>query len=304
MGTPSSSSPCQAWRSSCGRLRTAFHRVLDRVAVAYIRAGRYSVPDGPLPERARLQLPRLRVPVALGLVFAVAIAVMQTWCALKGWLLLAQGVAPECQPLHHWLLGYCVALTMLPFCFAIAGPLVVWWAANGGVIRSNMSDDCKKASPELWFFVDQVLYLSLATCVSMLFVSVIVMVMRRRISRIQRLWGPNGPAEEAVLRQITTGSPAEVPEGHECTICLDDTTSSARWRSLPCGHVFHESCLVQWLQRAHRCPLCRLDLHAAYLDGEPNASPSAAPAQQRMSNVAAAGATGSGSAAQDPSDQA
>merc|ERR1711988_726018 len=97
--------------------------------------------------------------------------------------------------------------------------------------------------------------------------------MRRQILRLQNLWGPTGPAEASVIQQITWGPQAQVAPGSVCSICLDScnedtgsSTGAVRWRSLPCHHVFHEACLVQWLERAHNCPVCRLYLHEAYLD--------------------------------------
>lgn len=49
----------------------------------------------------------------------------------------------------------------------------------------------------------------------------------------------------------------------ECAICLEEF----RFRSeaeevvrMPCGHFFHESCVVRWLEKSHLCPLCRYSM--------------------------------------------
>mmetsp|Transcript_9182 Transcript_9182/g.27336 ORF Transcript_9182/g.27336 Transcript_9182/m.27336 type:complete len:529 (-) Transcript_9182:694-2280(-) len=48
----------------------------------------------------------------------------------------------------------------------------------------------------------------------------------------------------------------------ECTICLDEFTLGVRVRELPCGHVFHSTCIARWLiERSAVCPLCKLDLY-------------------------------------------
>lgn len=48
----------------------------------------------------------------------------------------------------------------------------------------------------------------------------------------------------------------------ECTICLDEFTPGVRVRELPCGHVFHSTCIARWLiERSAVCPLCKLDLY-------------------------------------------
>lgn len=41
-----------------------------------------------------------------------------------------------------------------------------------------------------------------------------------------------------------------------CAICLDGMTGDERVRQLPCEHVMHDTCIMQWLVRANRCPVC------------------------------------------------
>ena len=47
----------------------------------------------------------------------------------------------------------------------------------------------------------------------------------------------------------------------DCAVCLEPLSGADvcdSWGSAhPCGHVFHEKCLLSWLERSHRCPLCR-----------------------------------------------
>eukprot|EP00808_Paulinella_micropora_P004039 g40749.t1 len=43
-----------------------------------------------------------------------------------------------------------------------------------------------------------------------------------------------------------------------CAICREHMTAAKR---LPCSHVFHESCLLQWVQYRTICPVCRATLH-------------------------------------------
>lgn len=40
----------------------------------------------------------------------------------------------------------------------------------------------------------------------------------------------------------------------DCAICWDEMDSA---RKLPCGHLFHNSCLFSWLEQDISCPICR-----------------------------------------------
>ncbi|XP_041479605.1 E3 ubiquitin-protein ligase TRAIP-like [Lytechinus variegatus] len=42
-----------------------------------------------------------------------------------------------------------------------------------------------------------------------------------------------------------------------CSICSDYFESDQTVVSCPCGHVFHEHCLLQWLESSTTCPQCR-----------------------------------------------
>ncbi|ESO82857.1 hypothetical protein LOTGIDRAFT_211488 [Lottia gigantea] len=44
----------------------------------------------------------------------------------------------------------------------------------------------------------------------------------------------------------------------QCVICLDDYENGITLCGLPCGHSFHEKCILSWLNRDnHFCPTCR-----------------------------------------------
>ena len=43
----------------------------------------------------------------------------------------------------------------------------------------------------------------------------------------------------------------------DCSICLNSITPEEMIYDIPCGHVFHQSCLSKWLDRQPSCPLCR-----------------------------------------------
>ncbi|XP_034445161.1 autocrine motility factor receptor a isoform X1 [Hippoglossus hippoglossus] len=65
-----------------------------------------------------------------------------------------------------------------------------------------------------------------------------------------------------VLRNMETRFPVasadEVAAGNDdCAICWDVMSSA---RKLPCGHLFHSSCLRSWLEQDTSCPTCRMSL--------------------------------------------
>ncbi|GAB4845517.1 hypothetical protein Ancab_038922 [Ancistrocladus abbreviatus] len=50
-------------------------------------------------------------------------------------------------------------------------------------------------------------------------------------------------------------------EDRSCAICLEELTGKEEKgeevQRLPCFHVFHGGCILKWLKRSDRCPLCR-----------------------------------------------
>lgn len=44
----------------------------------------------------------------------------------------------------------------------------------------------------------------------------------------------------------------------ECVVCLENFENDSLLMGLPCGHVFHQNCIVMWLAGGrHCCPVCR-----------------------------------------------
>ncbi|KAH8383264.1 hypothetical protein KR009_007607 [Drosophila setifemur] len=55
-------------------------------------------------------------------------------------------------------------------------------------------------------------------------------------------------------------SAEEVERKVQCSICWDDFKLDETVRKLPCSHLYHENCIVPWLNLHSTCPICRKSL--------------------------------------------
>jgi hypothetical protein len=46
----------------------------------------------------------------------------------------------------------------------------------------------------------------------------------------------------------------------ECCVCLETQQLGQQAYKLPCGHLYHPACLVDWIKRHCTCPCCRYEL--------------------------------------------
>eukprot|EP00917_Polyrhabdina_sp_WS-2016_P028253 GHVP01060324.1.p1 GENE.GHVP01060324.1~~GHVP01060324.1.p1 ORF type:complete len:493 (-),score=46.24 GHVP01060324.1:485-1963(-) len=75
-------------------------------------------------------------------------------------------------------------------------------------------------------------------------------------NKFDEIYGPDGmPGTDAIINDI--------PNDSVCPICRDDMDEPSACRKLPCGHVFHTSCLQGWIEIMYSCPSCRVDLRAS-----------------------------------------
>ncbi|GAB0187993.1 E3 ubiquitin-protein ligase RNF103 [Grus japonensis] len=65
--------------------------------------------------------------------------------------------------------------------------------------------------------------------------------------------------------------PSEMLHCTECVVCLENFSNGCLLMGLPCGHVFHQNCIVMWLAGGrHCCPVCRW---ASYKKKQPYTHP-------------------------------
>ena len=70
-------------------------------------------------------------------------------------------------------------------------------------------------------------------------------------------------AQAVALAAAGDGVDSEAGEGGqsaECVICMGSISSDSPPRDVmvtPCGHLFHQPCLGQWMEIKMECPTCR-----------------------------------------------
>jgi len=89
-------------------------------------------------------------------------------------------------------------------------------------------------------------------------------------------------AAKKALTKIPLVNITEDPQTEEsCVICLDTIKAGDTIRQLVCGHTFHHHCVDPWLLNHRHCPLCNLDILAAYRVSLPSTTTH----RRRQSNV-------------------
>merc|ERR1719376_1363404 len=104
-------------------------------------------------------------------------------------------------------------------------------------------------------------------------------IMSRRAIHNMNTWYPDATEEELASTD------------NICIICREEMLAPTT-KKLPCGHIFHKTCLRSWFQRQQTCPTCRLDVlrsplprqRAAAAAAAANATPAAAPAAAQAAN--------------------
>lgn len=45
-----------------------------------------------------------------------------------------------------------------------------------------------------------------------------------------------------------------------CAVCLEGLSVGTEATCMPCSHLYHENCILRWLDKSTLCPLCRFEM--------------------------------------------
>nr|XP_060643793.1 E3 ubiquitin-protein ligase AMFR isoform X2 [Anolis sagrei ordinatus] len=99
------------------------------------------------------------------------------------------------------------------------------------------------------------IWLSMASLVIFMQLRYLFHEVQRRLRRHKNYLRVVGNMEA----RFAVASPEELAANNDdCAICWDAMQAA---RKLPCGHLFHNSCLRSWLEQDTSCPTCRMSLN-------------------------------------------
>ncbi|XP_057423640.1 E3 ubiquitin-protein ligase RING1-like [Lotus japonicus] len=62
------------------------------------------------------------------------------------------------------------------------------------------------------------------------------------------------------LPTVTVDDELLSSELNQCAVCQDEFEKGTQVKQMPCKHVYHDECLLPWLQLHNSCPVCRYEL--------------------------------------------
>lgn len=229
----------------------------------------------------------LNTTVLMGCVAVVffGIVVAGVVIYIAGWMVWSKSREKPCdQPLQWWLF----AMLLIPVIQCQLNShiderpkrlqaLVMPTLLMSGIYMLSKCKTCSDTNPDLYEFVkmyiifQSVLWLAMMFTV-LCFVTVIMWAHQRGLLPNQGA-GPSNPAKPGTINDIETVSYSPelfseiaVNDGErpECSVCQDEFDHSKVIKRTPCGHFFHEECLMQWLEQFSKtCPLCRSNIEEA-----------------------------------------
>lgn len=77
----------------------------------------------------------------------------------------------------------------------------------------------------------------------------------------ERLRGADsGTIARLPSRTLDSDDVDENGEPNSCSICLEPFRKGDRCTTLPCEHIYHTSCITEWLSNVNTCPVCKHEI--------------------------------------------
>ncbi len=90
---------------------------------------------------------------------------------------------------------------------------------------------------------------------------------------IERLRNRDNPTDQEILNELPETKIDDInkldPEKKNCVICLEDFKNGDKATVLPCIHLFHTSCIQNWLKTQNSCPICKFKLTGENINSQP-----------------------------------
>ncbi|XP_048447678.1 E3 ubiquitin-protein ligase SDIR1-like [Pyrus x bretschneideri] len=62
------------------------------------------------------------------------------------------------------------------------------------------------------------------------------------------------PASKSSIEKLKR---ARVEVSATCSVCMEEMEVGSQAIHMPCSHLYHKDCIVEWLDKSRVCPLCR-----------------------------------------------
>ena len=74
--------------------------------------------------------------------------------------------------------------------------------------------------------------------------------------------GRNHPTNPKFIKNLIINEIVDIKKcpKKECCICLQNFKIGDNFISLPCIHIFHSECIINWMELNNVCPLCKYEL--------------------------------------------
>lgn len=83
----------------------------------------------------------------------------------------------------------------------------------------------------------------------------------RHLQQLEDDIGAQTPLGADRTRRLPSHTYKAGSDSETCAICVDEFTDGERVKKLPCDHIFHPTCIDEWLiNHSSLCPLCKVNL--------------------------------------------